>query len=72
MKNKLKTKISYEPKADVLTFEVSKKPIDFAEEMGNIIVHFSKDNNPVLLEILEASKFLSRAEILVSGDSVNG
>lgn len=71
MKNKQKLKISYESKADVLTFEVSKKSIDFAEEIGNIVVHFSKDNSPVLLEILEASQFLSRAENLVSRNLVS-
>lgn len=65
MKNKQKTKISYERDADVLTVEVSKKPIEFAEMIGNIIVHFTKDNDPVLLEILEASKFLSQAENLI-------
>ena len=71
MNNKQKTKISYEPKADVLAFEISKKPIDFAEEIGNIVVHFSKDNSPVLLEILEASEFLSRAENLVGRNLAN-
>lgn len=65
MKNKQKAKISYEQDADVLVVEVSKKPIEYAEMIGNIIVHFTKDNNPVLLEILEASKFLSQAENLI-------
>ena len=65
MSKKQKTKISYEREADILTLEVSKKPIDYAEMTGNVIVHFTKDNNPVLLEILEASKFLSKAESLL-------
>ena len=60
-----KTKISYEREADVLTLEISKKPIAFAEEIGNVVIHFTKKNNPVLLEILEASKFLSQAESIV-------
>ena len=29
--------------------------------MGPIIVHFSKDRKPVLLEILDASEFISLA-----------
>ncbi|GAI02120.1 unnamed protein product, partial [marine sediment metagenome] len=33
--------------------------IDHAEETGPIIIHFSVDKKPVLLEILEASEFLS-------------
>lgn len=48
-------KISYEPEADVLMWEVSKQPIDDAKQIGNIVVHFSKHNIPVLVEILEAS-----------------
>ena len=50
-------KISYEPEADVLRVEMSQKPIDHAREIGNFIVHFSKDNLPVYIEILEAVKF---------------
>ena len=59
MKNKTKkTKISYDPEADVLRIEIAKKPIDYAREMGNIIVHFTEKGLPVYLEILEARKFL--------------
>lgn len=58
-------KISYEPEADVLMWEVSNKPIDYAREIGNVIVHFNKTNNPVLIEILEASDFLNKAKKLV-------
>lgn len=36
-----------------------------AKEIGNIIVHFTKGNVPVLIEILEASKFLTKAKNLV-------
>ena len=62
---KNKIKISYEPEADVLTWEITDKPIDFAKEIGNVVVHFTKNNIPVLIEILEASKFLSKAENLI-------
>lgn len=56
-------KISYEPEADVLTWEISPDaPIDSAREVGNIVVHFTKNNVPVLIEILEASSFIKRAE----------
>ncbi len=56
-KNK-KTKISYDIEADVLRVEIAKKPIDYAREMGNIIVHFTEKGLPVYFEILEAKKFL--------------
>lgn len=59
-------KMSYEPEADVLSWETGKQSIDYAQEFGNVIVHFSKKNTPVLMEILEASKFLSKAKKLVS------
>ncbi|MEK7586317.1 MAG: DUF2283 domain-containing protein [Patescibacteria group bacterium] len=64
---KIKTieKISYEPEADVLSWEVSKQPIDFAKEIGNFVVHFNKNQTPVLVEILEASKFLMKADNLI-------
>lgn len=56
-------KISYEPEADVLTWEISKDaPIESAKELGNIVVHFTQNNVPVLIEILEASSFLKQAE----------
>jgi len=58
-------KISYEPEADVLMWEVSNKPIDHAQEIGNVVVHFNKKNNPVMIEILEASDFLKKAKKMV-------
>jgi hypothetical protein len=62
---KQKIKISYEPEADVLMWETSKQPIEYAQEVGNMVVHFDKKNNPVLTELLEASKFLNQAGKLV-------
>ena len=37
---------------------LSNKPVDFAEQTKNMIVHFSKDNKPVLMELLNATEFL--------------
>ena len=61
-----KNKFSYEPEADVLTLEISSSPIDHARELGPLVVHFTKRNVPVLVEILEASKFLRSAEKVVT------
>lgn len=55
-------KISYEKEADVLRVELGKAPIDYATELGPLIVHFSKKGLPVYVEILEASKFLRETE----------
>lgn len=57
MKKKTNTKISYDADADVLSMESGgRTTIDHAEEMGNLVVHFSRKNKPVLVEILEASQ----------------
>lgn len=41
--------------------ELNNKPIDYAEQATGVIVHFSAQREPVLLEILEASDFLKGA-----------
>jgi hypothetical protein len=68
MKHKDKIKISYEPEADVLLWEMSDKPIDFAKEVGNVVVRLPKNNIPVLIEVLEASRFLTKAKHLIEKD----
>ena len=65
-KNEKKINMSYEPEADVLRVETSKKPIDHAAEIGNVVVHFSKDGLPVYFEVLEATKFLRRASTMLN------
>ena len=52
--------VSYEPEADVLSWELNNKAIDHAEEAGNVVVHFSKDQQLVLVEILNAKQFFLR------------
>ncbi|MFH1030724.1 MAG: DUF2283 domain-containing protein [bacterium] len=71
MKIKNKIKLSYEPEADVLMWEISDKPIDYAKEVGDVIVHFTKNNIPVLIEVLEARKFLSKAKHLVGENKIS-
>ena len=53
--------VSYEPEADVLSWELTKEPIDYAEQAGNVIVHFSKKHTPVFVEVLNAKSFLARS-----------
>ena len=50
--------VKYYSEDDILVVNLSKTPYDFAEKEGDFIVHFSKDNRPVRIEILNASKFL--------------
>lgn len=64
-------KIKYEPEADVLSWEIDgDAPIEYANENGNVIVHFTEFNEPVLVEILQASSFISQAEKLVAGSKL--
>lgn len=62
MKKVPKNKMICEPEADVFSWEITGRPIDHAKEIGNVVVHFTKDNTPVLIEILEASKLLGKLE----------
>jgi len=41
-----------------LLIEISDEEIDYAEEVSNMTIHFSKDGKPVLVEILDASEYL--------------
>ena len=54
-------KIKYNREQDILLIDVSQEPIDYAEEVGSIIVHFTKENKPVLLEIMDASEVWEKA-----------
>lgn len=51
----------YDPESNVLSVTISKRPFDYAEEMGDIIVHFDKKNKPVYIEILNANTFITKA-----------
>ena len=50
--------VKYYSEDDILVIKLSKTPYDFAEKEGNFVVHFSKNNKPVRIEILKASKFI--------------
>lgn len=54
----------YDPEANIISWEVSKDPIKYAKEFGNFIIHFSKAGKPVIIEILEASKFVGQFDKL--------
>jgi len=72
IKNKKKIeKISYDPESDVLLWEITDQPIDFAKEIGNIVMHFTKKGIPVLVEILEAGNFLKKTKDLIKKETFN-
>lgn len=52
-------KIRYDEEADVLTVVVVEKgKLSYAEELGDIVVHFSEEGKPLFMEILKASKIV--------------
>lgn len=54
---KMMPKVSYDPDVDILFLSgKAKGVIDHAREIGNFIVHFTKDDKPLLIEVLEASE----------------
>lgn len=61
MSSNKKTLFNYDPEADVLSWEITGRPIEYAKEVGNVVIHFSKNHSPVLIEILEATKLLASA-----------
>lgn len=54
-------KFKYNKEDDILLIELNDQNIDYAEQSGDLIVHFSPKREAVLLEILDASVFLKQA-----------
>lgn len=52
-------KVRYDEEEDILTIETSEEPIDYAEKIGPVIVHFTKEGKAVLFEIMDATDFLT-------------
>lgn len=65
------SKTRYSRDVDALLIELSDKPIDYAEEAGQVIAHFAADGEPVLLEILDARDFLLRSFSKVLKEAVS-
>lgn len=55
-------KVKYYEDADLLSIRVSKKLFYDAVQEGDVIVHYTKDGEPVLIEILNAANFLKDAD----------
>ena len=54
--------MQYDIETNILSWELAKDPIDHAIELGNFIIHLSKGKKPVLIEILNASKFIGQKD----------
>lgn len=54
----------YDPEANIISWEVARDEISHTWEFSNFIIHLSPNNKPVLVEILDASKFIGQMEKL--------
>ena len=54
-------KISYSKDVDALLIEISNDAIAYAEEDGQVILHYSPDDKLVLVEILDFRRFMSKS-----------
>jgi len=50
----------YDPEANILSWEIARGEISHAHEFGNFIIHLSPAAKPILIEILDASKFIGQ------------
>ena len=54
----------YDEEANIMSIELAKGRISHVREFGNFILHLSPAGKPILLEILDASKFMGQFEKL--------
>jgi len=54
----------YDEEANILCWEIAKGEISHVREVGNFIIHLSPAKKPILIEILDASKFISQFETI--------
>ncbi len=52
-------KISYSKDVDALLIELFNEPMVYAEDEGQVILHYSQDANLVLVKILDFRHFMS-------------
>jgi len=54
--------VYYDNEANLISWEITGGKIDHAREFGNFIIHFSSAGKPILVEILDASKFVGQLD----------
>ena len=52
--------MNYDPETNIAYIELASFPIINTIELGDFIIHLSATNTPVLIEILNASKFKTK------------
>lgn len=59
-------KAKYYEDADLLSLRISNTPYKYARQDGDVIVHYSDNKEPVLIEIVNAAKFLKNTTKMLS------
>jgi hypothetical protein len=54
----------YDAESNLISWEIAKGEISRAREFGNFIIHLSPAGKPILIEILNASKFVGQLDKL--------
>jgi hypothetical protein len=50
----------YDPESNIICWEMAKGKISHVRVFGDFIIHLSPAGKPILIEILEASKFIGQ------------
>ena len=50
----------YDAEANIICWEIAKGEISHVREIGNFIIHLSPAGKPIMMEILDASKFIGQ------------
>ena len=61
-------KFKYSTEVDILLIQLGDGKFDYAEENEGVIVHYNKDNVPVLLEVLDAKQFVLNSLSSIFGE----
>ena len=50
----------YDTETNIISWKIAEGSIDHVREVGNFLIHVSKNEKPILIEILDASKFVGQ------------
>ena len=56
--------MQYDSESNLISLEVAKGEISHTKEFGNFIIHVSSAGKPILVEILDATKFIGQLDKL--------
>lgn len=58
-------KVKYFEDADLLSLRITDEPYKYARQFDDVIVHYSAKKEPVLIEVVNAAKFLKKTTHLL-------